>query len=161
MRCCARCPRVPTDVPATDVPPTSLAELPPAAGLDGRAGRTVSAVDATLDFLDFALSPALGLDAAGGGLRGGSYRLRPRLALRGFVVVPGVRISGYERRGGSLVLRVRGSAAARGSVRVSNGGRLSGRLGGRRVAARLASRPPQPLGFTARAAIASPAPARP
>jgi len=155
------CPRVPTGVPATGVPPVSLAALAPAPGLTGRAGRTVSAVDATLDWLDFALSPALGQPARGGGLRGGSYRVGRRLSLRGLVVVPGVRVSGSERRHGALRLRVRGAAAARGLVRVTRRGRLTGRLGGRRVAAQLASRPPAPVGLFARVAAMSPAPALP
>jgi pimeloyl-ACP methyl ester carboxylesterase len=155
----ARCPRVPTGLPPTGVPPASFAALAPAAGLEGRVGRTVSAVDATLDFLDF----AVGLDARGSGLRGGVFSSSPRLSLRGLVVVPGVRISGSEGRGGALRLRVRGGSAAPGVVRVSPGGRLRGRLGGRRVAGRLANRPPRPLGLSsarARASI-SPAPARP
>jgi hypothetical protein len=121
----------------------------------------VSAVDATLDFLDFALSPALNVSASGGGLRGGTYHYGHRLSLRGVVVAPGVRISGRERSSGTLKLRVRGRAAARGNVRVTRRGRLSGRLGGRRVAARLANRPPQPFGFAAQAALISPAPALP
>ena len=156
----SRCPRVATDVPPTAVPPLSFAALAPAAGLAGRVGRTVSAVDATLDFLGFAVSPALPL-AAGGGLRGGSYRLNPRLSLRGFTVVPGVRVSGSQARRGSLTLRVRGAAAAHGSVRVSSSGRLRGRLGGRRVVAQLANRPPQLFRIFGRMATLTPAPARP
>ncbi|HKH18205.1 MAG TPA: hypothetical protein VKA57_11815, partial [Solirubrobacteraceae bacterium] len=155
------CPRVPTGVPATGVPPAAFAALAPAAGLSGRVGRTVSAIDATLDWLDFALSPALGQPAGGGGLRGGSFRLGRRLSLREVAVVPGVRVSGKELRGGALRLRVRGGPAARGTVRVSRRGRLTGRLGGRRVTARLASPPPAPVGLIARVATVSPAPALP
>jgi len=143
----SRCPRVPTEVPATGVPPLSLERLAPAAGLSGRVGRTVSAVDATLDFLEFAASPALDGGGPGGGLRGGSYSYGRGLALDGVVVVPGVRISGAERRDGTLALRVRGRAAARGAVRVTRRARLTGRLGGRRVAARLVNGPPRPFGF--------------
>lgn len=158
----SRCPRVPTDVPATGVPPTSFATLAPAAGLQGRIGRTVTAVDATLDFLDFALSPALNVGPEGGGLRGGSYRYGERLSLRGVVVVPGVRISGSERSSGVLALRVAGGDAAGGTLRITPRGRLSGRLSGRPVSAQLANRPPQPLGFSASAAAAlSPPAARP
>jgi pimeloyl-ACP methyl ester carboxylesterase len=160
----ARCPRVPTDVPPTAVPPTSLAALPPAAGIEGKAGRTVSAVDATLDFVGFALSPAIDFQGRGGGLRGGSYRFTRRLTLRGVVVVPGVRVTGRELRSGTLRLRVGGSAAARGRVEVTMRGRLTGRLGGRRVRAQLVNRPPgraSLFGATAEAATVSPAPARP
>jgi pimeloyl-ACP methyl ester carboxylesterase len=159
----ARCPRVPTDVPATGVPPTSFAQLAPAAGLAGKAGRTVSAIDATLDFLDFALSPALDVNGRGGGLRGGTYRSERRLRMRRVVVVPGVWVSGRELGSGALRLRVGGPAAAHGAVSVSGHGRLRGRLGGRRVRALLANRPPRPLGFgtVARAATLSPPAALP
>ena len=152
----SRCPRVPTGVPATAVPPVAFAALAPAAGLAGDVGRTVSAVDATLDFLDFALSPAFDGESAGGGLRGGSYRSGGRLVLRRVVVVPGVRISGRELVSGALSLRVGGGSAARGAVTVSPRGRLSGRLGGRRVSARLANRPPQSSGFSAAVLAARP-----
>jgi len=141
----ARCPRVPTGVPATAVPPTSLAQLPPATGLTGDVGRTVSAVDATLDFVAFALSPALDVLGEGGGLRGGSFRLGRRLTLRGVVVVPGVRVTGRELPSGALRLRVGGGAAAPGRIEVSRRGRLEGRLGGRRVRAQLAN-PPGEIG---------------
>ena len=156
-----RCPRVPVGVPATGVPPASFAAVEPVGGHGARVGRTLGAIDATLDFLDFALSPALDYAARGGGLRGGSYNYARRGRLRGVVVVPGVVVSGEERRSGALALRVSGRAAAHGRVRVSGGGRLTGRLGGRRVTARLANRPPRPFGFTARVATAATAPTSP
>jgi len=156
-----RCPRVPTEVPPTGVPPASFAALAPAAGLAGRLGRTVSAVDATLDWLGFALSPALNGEARGGGLRGGVYRYGRGLSLRGVVVVPGVRVSGSESRSGTLTLRVGGGPAARGLVRVTRDRRLSGRLGGRRVAARLENGPPRPFVLGAGLAVVSSVSARP
>jgi pimeloyl-ACP methyl ester carboxylesterase len=160
----ARCPRVPTGVPVTGVPPTALAQLAPAAGLAGRVGRTVSAVDATLDDLDYALSPAFDLATAGGGLRGGRFRVGRRLELRDVVVVPGVTVSGRELPSGALRLRVSGSASAHGRVEISRHGRLTGRLGGRRVRAELANRPPRGPSFgadLARVATVSPPAARP
>jgi hypothetical protein len=78
--------------------------------------------------------------------------------------VPGVAVSGRELRSGALRLRVRGRAAAHGRVEVSRRGRLTGRLGGRRVRAQLANRPPRAAAAgadLARAATISPAPARP
>jgi len=160
-----RCPRVPTDVPATGVPPSSFAQLPPAPGLTGKAGQTVSAIDATLDFVDFALSPAIDFQGRGGGLRGGSYRLGRRLTLSEVVVVPGVRVSGRELHSGGMRLRVAGSAAAHGRIEVSRRGRLRGRLGGRRVRARLANGAPHPATLfgaaLAQAATVTPPPARP
>ena len=160
----ARCPRVETEVPATAVPPVSFGALAPARGLAGRAGRTVSAVDATLDFLGLAVAPSIDPDGRGGGLRGGRYRYGRRLTLDGVVVVPGVRISGREDRAGTLELQVAGPSAARGRIRVTGRGRLSGRLGGRRVRARLENRPPHPLGFGTtfgQVATVSPPPALP
>jgi len=157
----ARCPRVPTEVPATAPAPASLAAAVPPQGTRGRPGRTAGAIDATLDFLDLALSPAIDFEGRGGGLHGGTYRLTRRLALDGVVVVPGVRVSGRETRTGALRLRVSGSAAARGRVTVSRRGVLRGRLGGRRIRARLANRPPQPFGATAAVATVTPPAARP
>lgn len=133
----SRCPRVPTQVPPAPVAPTALSQLPPARGLPGRVGRTLGAVGVTLDDLAFALSPAF-LSSSGSGLRGGTYRAgRRRIELRRLQVVPGVRVSGTAELGGRLRLRVTGSAAARGELRITRGGRLVGRLGGRRISRRL------------------------
>lgn len=147
----APCPRVPTEVPATTVPPTALSQLAPAAGMRGRAGRTVAALDVTLDDLTFSLSPALGSPLAGAGLRGGSFRLRPHaIVLAGLQVVPGVRVSGRLPRRGSAQLRIAGAHAARGRVRISPGGVVRGRLGGRSVRGRLRAGPPRPVASGAR-----------
>ncbi len=140
------CPAVPTEVPATAVPPTSLDQLSAPPGLGGRVGRTVAALDVTLDDLTFALSPALGSPLAGAGLRGGGFRLRRRsIALAGLQVVPGVRVSGLLPQHGSARLRISGAHAARGRVRISGSGVVRGRLGGRRVRGRLRAGPPRPL----------------
>ena len=112
----------------------------------------MSAVDATLDFLDFALSPALERGPGGGGLRGGSYRYGRRLSLNGVAGRAGRAGQRLEQGSGTLSLRVGGGEAAGGEVRVTPGGRLSGRLGRQRVSAQLTNRPPQPFGFTAQAA---------
>ena len=154
-----RCPRVATRVPATTVPPSTFAQVAPRPGLPPKLGRTVGALDATLGFLALAGSPAFDSARRGGGLRGGTYRLGARPRLRGVVVVPGVRVSGG---GAPLRLRVGGSRAAHGAVTVSRSGVLRGRLGGRRVAVRLGSRPPAGTrAAVARAATLAPAPARP
>jgi hypothetical protein len=145
------CPAVPTQVPATGVPPTSLGQLTAVAGVPGRAGRTVAALDVTLDDLTFALSPALGSPLRGAGLRGGAFRLRRRaIALKGLQVVPGVRVSGLLPQRGSARLRISGKHAARGRVRISGSGVVRGRLGGRRVRGRLRAGPPRPLASRAR-----------
>jgi hypothetical protein len=121
--------------------PRRLEDLRPARGVSGTAGRTVRALDVTLD--DLVLELNLTGRVAGAGLRGGSYRLGPRgLRLSGVEVVPGVRVSGAPRRGGALRLRVRGSAAADGTVELGRDGSLRGRLGGKRVRTRLRGGPP-------------------
>jgi len=105
-------------------------------GLGGRAGRTAAAVGATVDDLVFSLSPAF-LAYSGGGLRGGSFAVRRgRVIVRRFSAIRGMWISGMARRG-VLRLRVGGRAAAHGRVALRSGGRLTGRLGGRRVHLRL------------------------
>jgi hypothetical protein len=171
-----RCPRVPTDVPAVTVPPTSFAAVEPAGGVAGSGGdarvrRTVAALDATLADLAFAVSPGGFAGGPGGGLRGGTLRLDDagRLDVDTVQVVPGVRVTGEERRGGTLHWRVTGSSAARGRVEIARDGSLRGRLGGRRVRAQLVSRPPRPAGLFAAGAeeagasvaVTTPAVARP
>jgi len=150
------CPAVATEVPATGVPPTALRQLAPVAGVPGRAGRTVAALDVTLDDLTFALSPALGSPLAGAGLRGGTFRLRRRsIVVAGLQVVPGVRVSGVLPRRGSASLRVSGAAAARGRLRISPSGAVRGRLGGRAVRGRLRAGPPRPVASVARSGAMS------
>jgi hypothetical protein len=145
------CPAVATEVPATGVPPTALSQLAPASGMRGRAGRTVAALDVTLDDLTFALSPALGSPLSGGGLRGGTFRQRRRtIVLEGLQVVPGVRVSGRLPRRGSARLRISGTRAARGRLRISPTGAVRGRLGGRSIRGRLRAGPPRPVASGAR-----------
>jgi hypothetical protein len=147
----APCPRVPTEVPATGVPPASLGQLAAVGGVPGKAGRTLAALDVTLDDLTFALSPALGSPLAGAGLRGGGFRLRRQaIALTGLQVVPGVRVSGLLPRRGSARLRIFGAHAAHGRVRIASNGAVRGRLGGRTVRGRLRAGPPRPVANGAR-----------
>ena len=58
------------------------------------------------------------------------------MLIRRYEAIRGVRISGGARDG-TLRLRVGGPAAAHGRVTFTAGGRLRGRLGGRRVSVRL------------------------
>ena len=135
-----------TLVPAVGVPPTSLRQVAPVAGVPGRRGRTLGALDVTLDDLTFALSPALASPLSGAGLRGGTFRLERRsIVLRRLRVVPGVRVSGVLPRRGSARLRISGGPAAAGRVRISSRGVVSGRLDGRRVRGRLRAGPPRPV----------------
>jgi pimeloyl-ACP methyl ester carboxylesterase len=134
----ASCPRVHTNVPGILYPPPTVAGLRGVGGLPRKVGRTVSAIAGTLADLDLVLSPAI-LEASGGGLRGGTWAVHGRrLTLHDYRAVAGVTLSGG---GTSRVwdLRIGGASAARGSVTLRSGGRLVGRLGGRRIDLRLAT----------------------
>ncbi len=149
------CRAVPTGAPETGVPARSLAELPPAARYRGpeRIGRTITAIDRTLDDVVFAATAAY--ENGGAGLRGGTFALgEDGVLLQRVSWVPGVRLSGGPVRGG-LRLRVTGGSAARGAVTLSRAGVLRGRLGGRRVRVRLRSGPPTAVAAVAGAAAAS------
>jgi hypothetical protein len=132
-------------------------------------GRTLTALAQTLsdvnaDALSSLIANELDPDLArGGGLRGGSYRLGVggTLLLHSVQYVPGVRMSGRVRHFGEHGergrLRIAGRGVPDGSLSL-RGTRLRGRLGGRRVRARLrvtaapavaaAARLPGPGGFT-------------
>ena len=117
-----------TGVPPVIVPPLHFSTLIPVAGLPTRVGRTVRALGATL--VDVAT--AASIVGRGGGLRGGSYAVTAAgLRLDRVVVVPGVRVTGSVRSSGAADLRISGTVAAAGRVRVSRAGKVSGRLGGR------------------------------
>jgi pimeloyl-ACP methyl ester carboxylesterase len=130
------CSRIRTGIPAVLGAPATFESLRGFGGLPRKIGRTVSALGATLDDLRLVLSPAA-LTTSGGGLRGGSWAIRGnRLVLRNYEAVNGVTVtgSGNDR----ITLRVAGPEAARGTVTLRSG-RLSGTLGGRRIAVRLGS----------------------
>jgi hypothetical protein len=133
----SRCARVRTGVPAIGPAPRDFDSLRGYGRLPVRVGRTVRALAATFDDLRLVLSPAM-LSGAGGGLRGGSWEISgPRLIVRDFQTVNGVTITGSGTR--SVRLRVAGTEAAPGTVMFDPlRGRLTGRLGGRRIAVRLA-----------------------
>ena len=131
-------------------PPRRLSDVSPLGGA-GRSGRTLGAVRLTLvDVAKDSITELIfDLDdpdvARGGGLRAGHYSIdrHNTLTLDGVAFVPGVTVSGRLERFGERAqrgqLRVSGGAAARGLLRL-RGGRVSGRLGGRRVRAGLYAR---------------------
>ena len=132
----AKCSRVGTGVPAVASAPADFDSLPGFSGLPRKVGRTVRALAATFDDLRVVLSPAV-LSASGGGLRGGSWEIQgSRLVLHDYQAVTGVTVNGGGSR--SLTLRVAGPKAASGTVTLRTRGRLTGRLGGRRISVRLA-----------------------
>ncbi|HEX8649180.1 MAG TPA: alpha/beta hydrolase [Thermoleophilaceae bacterium] len=126
--------------------PTDVNELKASTNTSGKRGRTVKAVDLTvhdvIDELELLYSDR-------GGLRGGSFNLDDTsIVLRGLVYVPGVKVSGrvdaFTYQG---VLRVSGSKASRGSLRIGRKGLITGTLDGKPVRSRIKlPRPPEGLG---------------
>ena len=123
----------------TPVAPTRLSRVP-GSSLSRRTlnavGQTV--VDVANQFLGAAI--AVGREPRPGervaGLRSGSARLRSTgIRLERVEYVPGVTVSGLLATGdeAASTFTVGGSAAARGRIRISASGRITGTLGGRRV----------------------------
>jgi pimeloyl-ACP methyl ester carboxylesterase len=130
-------------VPVEKLAPTALAQLKPQRGRPVRVGRTLTAVERTLEDTGIQfIGAAFALDVFRpgiGGLRGGTTRFKSYgFALDHVEYVPGVRVSG-QLRGDRLsrgFIRVTGAAAASGRMRLRHGV-LRGRLGGGRVRLRL------------------------
>ena len=128
----------------TPLTPTRLDSIHPAPGLAGTPGRTLTAVlDTILDLnrqvigATLQANQALPSGASFGGLRGGYARLGgASVRLRRFSFVPGVQLSGsFPVKAGRLLsatVRIGGSAASPGTVRVGADKRVTGELGGRR-----------------------------
>jgi pimeloyl-ACP methyl ester carboxylesterase len=127
------------------LPPPRLALLSPARGYSGLPGRTLHAVAATLE--DFIRQLALQLTLSGSsegisvlpalrvaGLRAGwAEYAGGALSLHGYSYVPGVTISG-SIRAEAEDLRVGGSSAAHGTLRLGPHSSLVGTLSGHQVA---------------------------
>ncbi len=128
----------------TPITPTKLAYIHPPAVLRGKAGQTLTAVlDTILDLNRQVIGATLQANAelpigsSFGGLRGGYARLESsKVVLHELSFVSGVRLSGvFPVKEGQLqtaTIRISGSAASPGSVRVGTGKTVSGTLGGRR-----------------------------
>jgi pimeloyl-ACP methyl ester carboxylesterase len=128
----------------TPLPPRSLTVVPPAPGNHGHVGRTLDAAVLTLGDFDrqallAILEQAGGISLFGlpsvrvGGLRAGwGGTVHESLVLHGYSYVPGVTVSGRTSSSG-ITLRIGGSAAAHGTIRINARGTLTGALGGRRV----------------------------
>jgi pimeloyl-ACP methyl ester carboxylesterase len=124
--------------------PARLADVPPAPRYRGRTGRTLRAVELTLaDFSRQLLlkllessgsSGGLSLSSLNvGGLRAGFAQLSGSgLSFHGYSYVPGVTISGSVKNE-KTTLRIGGSAAAHGTLRVGPHKALVGELAGQRV----------------------------
>jgi pimeloyl-ACP methyl ester carboxylesterase len=142
------CPATAPFVRPAPIAPRSLAAVRAAPGVGGARGKVLGAVSATLadarrQTLGYALT---GTTIAAGGLRGGRmhgslFGATATLTFSKLAYVPRVQVSGTAtidlRTGGAATARLTVSAPKnlKGELRLS-GGRLSGRLGGRRVASR-------------------------
>jgi pimeloyl-ACP methyl ester carboxylesterase len=128
----------------TPVTPTKLAFIHPPSVLPGKAGQTLTAVlDTILDLNRQVIGATLQANAelpigsSFGGLHGGYARLETsKVVLHDLSFVPGVRLSGvFPVKEGQLqtaTIRISGSAASPGTVRIGTSKTVSGRLGGRR-----------------------------
>jgi hypothetical protein len=129
-----RCKRVPTGAPAGPAAPASFESLAGVPGYSRKIGRTLNALLATTQ--DLLMIFATANTSGGGGLRGGSWEIDGRrIVLRDYQAVTGVSVTGSLREA-SLSLRISGTKAAKGNLKLSRN-RVSGRLDGRRVSARL------------------------
>jgi pimeloyl-ACP methyl ester carboxylesterase len=140
---CAVAPSPPILRP-TPLPPARLADVAPAKGNRGLAGRTLEAVVLTLDDFDRQLALRLvkqlesgelggSLSLHTGGLRAGWAGLSGEtLTFHRYSYVPGVTISG-KLTPRAIELRIGGSAAAHGTLRSGPHKALEGVLSDRRV----------------------------
>jgi pimeloyl-ACP methyl ester carboxylesterase len=134
----------------TRITPTALGSVRAVGGLPGRAGRTLAVVlDTIVDLERQVVGATLQADqqlpsgSSFGGLRGGYARITSSaLSLRRLSFVSGVMLSGsfaiVRGRLRPADIRVEGSQAAPGTVRIGASTRVSGTLGGRRFDVSLA-----------------------
>jgi pimeloyl-ACP methyl ester carboxylesterase len=127
----------------TPVTPTKLSFVKPVGGLPGRAGSTLAVVLETIVDLERQVVGAtlqaeqeLPNGSSFGGLRGGFARITSSaLALHRLSFVNGVQLTGvFPVQNGRLrtaELRVEGSQAASGMIRIGASSHVSGALGGR------------------------------
>jgi pimeloyl-ACP methyl ester carboxylesterase len=128
----------------TPLTPTKLAYVHPVPGLSGKPSLTLTAVlDTIVDLNRQVVGATLQVDAqlpsgsSFGGLRGGYAKLSPsKLVLTRFTFIPGVELNGtFPVKNGQLqtsTLRITGSTASNGTVRVGSGKQVTGTLGGKR-----------------------------
>ncbi|HEX4837877.1 MAG TPA: alpha/beta fold hydrolase [Solirubrobacteraceae bacterium] len=133
----------------TPITPTKLSRVKPVGGVAGRAGSTLAvALDTIVDLerqvigATLQAAQALPSGSSFGGLRGGYARISSStLRLHRLSFVPGVQLSGtftiVHGRLRPANLRVEGSRAARGTIRIGAPS-VSGTLGGRRFSVNIA-----------------------
>jgi pimeloyl-ACP methyl ester carboxylesterase len=152
--CRAGAPQILRLLHLTPLAPARLQAVPAAPHTRGLPGRTLTAVDLTLSDLARQVAiRALGALESGnlgglaslriGGLRAGwAAGAKSGLQLHSYSYIPGVTVSGRIGSDG-VVLRVGGTAAAHGTLRLSGRGRraLTGKLGGSPVRSAQAANP--------------------
>ncbi len=144
MKPCAAAPPPALLIPPP-LPPLHLAQVPPAKGNAGKPGRTLEAVALTLaDFtrqLSTQLAALLNSGSSltkvptiqSGGLRSGWVRFDGKgYVFHAYSFVPGVTLSG-RITAEKLELRIGGSTAARGKLKLGAHHALTGTLGGHHV----------------------------
>jgi pimeloyl-ACP methyl ester carboxylesterase len=145
-----RCAPAQNPFSPTPVTPTKLAFVKAVGGVPGRAGSTLAVVlDTIVDLERQVIGATLQADqelpsgSSFGGLRGGFAQITPSaLRLYGLSLVSGVQLTGsFPVHDGHLLpaeLRIEGSLAARGEVRIGTSAQVSGILDGRRFDVNLA-----------------------
>ena len=130
--------------PPTPITPKRFSLVKAVGGIPGRAGSTLAvALDTIVDLERQVIGATLQADeelpsgSSFGGLRGGFAQITPSaLQLHGLSFVGGVQLSGnFPIKDGHLLatnLRIEGSQAARGTIRIGASAHVSGTLGGRR-----------------------------
>jgi pimeloyl-ACP methyl ester carboxylesterase len=138
------CAATPNPFAPTPITPTKLSAVKPVGGVAGTPGRTLAVVLETIVDLEQQVIGAtlqaeqeLPSGSSFGGLRGGYAQVTSSaLTLHRLSVVGGVQITGsfpvVDGRLQAADLRVEGSQAARGIVRIGASAHVSGTLGGRR-----------------------------
>jgi pimeloyl-ACP methyl ester carboxylesterase len=138
------CPTTQNPFPPTPITPTKLSLVKAVGGVPGRAGSTLAVVlDTILDLERQVVGATLQADqelpsgSSFGGLRGGFARITSSaLQLHALSFVSGVQLSGsFPIKDGHLLaanLRIEGSQAAGGTIRIGASAHVSGTLGGRR-----------------------------
>jgi pimeloyl-ACP methyl ester carboxylesterase len=132
-------------LPPTPIVPSKLSLVKPVGSVTGTPGRTLAVVLETIVDLEQQVIGAtlqteqeLPSGSSFGGLRGGYARITSSaLTLHRLSFVGGVQITGsFPVQDGRLQaadIRVEGSQAARGTVRIGAGTHVTGTLGGRRI----------------------------
>jgi pimeloyl-ACP methyl ester carboxylesterase len=138
------CKPTPSLFTPTPIAPTKLAYIHPVAALGGNPGRTLTAVLDTIVDLErqvigatLQINQSLPNGASFGGLRGGYAQLSTSAVhLSRFSFVAGVQLTGTfavsSGKLGSITVKVDGSAASSGTVRIGSDKHASGTLGARR-----------------------------